>query len=84
MKEPQPHTGPAERLETLVIRVSGMTCEHCSRRVDQALRGRPGVRDVRVDRVAGTATVTFAAGQMAIAELRSVVVKSGYQVPGTA
>ena len=39
-------------------KVSGMTCNHCKANVEHAIRGVEGVKEVTVDLVSGTATVT--------------------------
>ena len=66
-------------LETREIKVIGMTCDHCARRVDKALRGVDGVREVRVNRPAGTASVTFEPGRVAVESLGEAVRKLGFQ-----
>lgn len=64
--------------ETLSIGIQGMTCDHCARRVEKALRAEPGVREVRVDRSAAQATVTFDKTVIDAARLREALRKSGY------
>ena len=66
-------------LETRAIGIRGMTCDNCVRKVENALRGSPGVREVKVDRVAGRATVTFDPTQTDIPALHDALLKSGYQ-----
>ena len=39
------------------ITVGGMTCENCVRHVRDALRGLPGVEDVKVDLASGQAVI---------------------------
>ncbi len=68
----------AAPLETRDIGVSGMTCDHCVRRVEKALRAKSGVKEVHVDRQAAQAKVTFDASQTSLAELHAVLQKSGY------
>jgi copper chaperone CopZ len=46
-------------LETHEIGIDGMTCDNCVRRVEKALRGVIGVKEVRVDRRSALASVTF-------------------------
>ena len=43
---------------TTTYTITGMTCGHCESAVGEELGQLPGVRDVRVDAGAGTATVT--------------------------
>lgn len=66
-------------LETREIGVDGMTCEHCARRVEKALRGVEGVKEVRVDLAGARAVVTFDRAQASVPILQDAVVKSGYR-----
>jgi len=72
-----------EVFETRDIGIAGMTCDNCARRVEKALRGQPGVKEVRVDRAAARATVTFDTAQVDIPALHDAVLKSGYQPTNT-
>ena len=49
----------AEALETREIRIAGMGCDNCVRKLEKALRAKDGVKEVRVDGIAGRAKVTF-------------------------
>ena len=66
-------------LETHEIGIAGMTCDNCVRRVEKALRSVNGVQDVRVDRSAALAAVTFDTTKTHIPELHDVLLKSGYR-----
>ncbi len=68
-----------EVLETREIGIEGMTCDNCVRKVEKALRGRKGVKEVRVDRAAAKATVTFDTTQTNIPELHDALLSSGYR-----
>ena len=70
--------GP-EVLETRELVIAGMGCDNCARKLDRALRAKDGVKEVRVDSIAGRATVTFDRTRTNIPELQEVVVKSGYR-----
>ncbi len=75
------HTEKAQReavLETREIGIEGMTCDHCVRRVEKALRSNPGVKEVSVDRATARATVTFDATQTDIPALHDALRRSGY------
>ncbi len=65
-------------LETRGIGIKGMTCDHCVRRVERALRGKAGVKEVRVDLGAAQATVTFDRTQTSLPELHDALSASGY------
>jgi copper chaperone CopZ len=66
-------------LETRELTIAGMGCDNCARKLDRALRAKDGVKEVRVDSIAGRATVTFDPSKTNIPELQEVVVKSGYR-----
>ena len=47
-------------METIELKVAGMTCASCANSVSKALNRVPGVQDVRVDLTRGTASVDAA------------------------
>ena len=71
-------------LETRDIGISGMTCDNCVRKVEKALRSQPGVKEVRVNRAAALATVTFDTSRVDIPALHDALLKSGYRPTSTA
>jgi len=78
MDQVEPVQG-AEALETREIAIAGMGCDNCVRKLERALRAKEGVKDVRVDGIAGRATVTFDGTKTNVSELHEVIVKSGYR-----
>lgn len=66
-------------MDTQTYRVTGMTCGGCARHVDKAIRAVPGVIEVVVDAVAGTARVT---GSADLAALAARVAEAGYELSG--
>ena len=71
----------ARGIETAVaLRVTGMTCGGCARRVEKALAAVPGVAQAKVDLAATRAEVEFAADAEVDAQaLVAVVAAAGYQ-----
>ena len=69
----------AEALETREIAIAGMGCDNCVRKLEKALRAMEGVKEVRVDGIAGRAKVTFDPTRTSLTELHEVVAKSGYR-----
>ena len=65
-------------LETRDIGIAGMTCDNCVRKVEKALRGKPGVKEVKVDRGAAKATVTFDTTRTDMPSLHDALLRSGY------
>jgi len=68
-----------EALETREIKIAGMGCDNCVRKLEKALRAKEGVKEVRVDGTAGRATVTFDRARTNLPELHEVIAKSGYR-----
>jgi copper chaperone CopZ len=72
-----------EVVETRDIGIAGMTCDGCVRRVEKALRGVSGVKEVQVDRRAARATVTFDTARTDVPALHDVLLKIGYNPAST-
>lgn len=60
---------------TTELTITGMTCGHCEKAVQSALKQVPGVQDVHVNREAGRATVT---GNAEAQALIAAVTEEGY------
>jgi Cu+-exporting ATPase len=73
------HLQGTEALETREIKIAGMGCENCVRKLEKALRAKDGVKEVHVDGIGGRATVTFDRMRTNLPELQEVIVKSGYR-----
>ncbi len=67
-----------ERERTVILKVEGMSCEHCAGRVQKALDAAPGVAGASVDLAAGTASVRLA-GDAESAGLIAAVEQAGYK-----
>jgi Cu+-exporting ATPase len=76
--------GSGELLETRELTIAGMGCDNCVRKLERALRAQDGVMEVRVDGIAGRATVTFDRTRIDIPGLQAVVAKSGYRAGAAA
>ncbi|HET8939868.1 MAG TPA: heavy metal-associated domain-containing protein [Polyangiales bacterium] len=64
--------------QTIILDVSGMTCNNCVRHVREALEQVAGVGEVHVDLGAGRATVKHQ-GATALASLIAAVDDAGYE-----
>lgn len=60
-----------------ILKVEGMTCNHCKMRVEKALQGLSGVESVNVDLAAKEAVVT---GDVERANLLKAIRDAGYTV----
>lgn len=60
------------------LKVSGMSCASCVKRVEDALKGVDGVVDATVNLAAGSARVEYLAGATGVDALVKAVEKTGY------
>lgn len=72
---------PREELvkRTVTIGIAGMTCDNCVRKVERALRGLNGIKEVAVDRAAALARVTFDGSVVDVPAMHDALLKSGYR-----
>ncbi len=71
--------GNGEGTERLTLKIGGMMCGYCEKRVKDALEALPGVISAEVSHTAGTAIVTLAA-PVAPKQLKKAVRAAGYRV----
>lgn len=69
-------------METTVLRVEGMSCQHCVRAVTNAVGGLSGVADVKVDLAAKTATVRYDPAACPLEKIKKEIADQGYEVAG--
>jgi copper chaperone CopZ len=69
----------SDTLDTREIKIAGMGCDNCVRKLEKALRGTDGVKEVRIDGISGRATVTFDRTRTNLVALQEVIAKSGYR-----
>jgi len=67
-------------MKTEVIKVKGMSCSHCERAVNGAVREIEGVIDVKANAEAGTAEVTFDENSVALDIIKAAIEEEGYDV----
>lgn len=67
-------------METKVLKIEGMSCDHCKKAVAEALQRVAGVTRVDVDLEAGSATVTYDPGQASEKAMHEAVEEAGYEV----
>lgn len=76
LREPEPKE---ETIVKKTLIVQGMSCGHCSNRVEKALSGVDGVASAQVDLAAGTAVVTLSK-PVPDETLKAAVTEAGYEV----
>lgn len=62
------------------IKISGMHCEHCAKRVQKALSALEGTSNVSVDLAAGAAYLEVDESKVSVEALRQAVEDAGYSV----
>ena len=70
-------------MQTELLKVTGMTCDGCTRNVTQALKVIAGVNDVQVSLSAGEATVQYDERLTSPGQLKTAVKDAGYGVDTT-
>jgi len=65
-------------METVTLKVDGMTCGGCVASVTRVLKAAPGVADAVVKLEAKSATVTFDPAQTSVPALRDAIEDAGF------
>ena len=66
-------------METLTIKVGGMTCQGCVGSVTRVLQATPGVQRAQVSLERGEAEVTYDPHTTGVAQLKAAVADAGYE-----
>jgi len=66
-------------LESKNIAVEGLDDEAFARRIEEALRAQPGVKEVRLEKARGILSITFDTRQTNFPDLHDLILKSGYR-----
>jgi len=70
-------------MSKLTVTVEGMTCEHCERTVERALKGVSGVISAKADHKTGLVDIRIAEGHSPdTAALKAAVDEAGYRFVG--
>lgn len=67
-------------MQTKVLNVEGMSCEHCVNAVKGAVGELAGISSVDVDLQAKTATVAFEEGKVKLEEIKDAIEEQGFDV----
>ena len=65
-------------METVTLKVDGMTCGGCVASVTRVLKASPGVSDAVVELAAKRATVTYDPAKTSVPALKSAIEDAGY------
>ena len=66
-------------VETVRLRIGGMTCATCAGRIEKVLRRQGGVASAQVNLASEVATVAIAPGAISVAELVGAVERAGFE-----
>lgn len=69
-------------MENSIIRVDGMSCQHCVKAVTEAVSALPGVENVEVDLGAKTVRVAHDAAVSSLGAIKEAIEDQGYDVIG--
>jgi copper chaperone len=67
-------------IETSVLKVEGMSCNHCVNSVKNSVGALKGVSQVEVDLKAKKVTVEFDNGQVTLGTIKETIDDAGYEV----
>lgn len=65
-------------MDTLTLKLNGMSCASCANTIDRAIRSTPGVMDCTVNFGAELATVQYQSRQVTPDELQQAIARAGY------
>lgn len=68
------------KMETTVLKVEGMSCEHCVKAVTNAVGVLPGVSNVSVDLKGKTVTVQYDPAKTNLDKIHFEIEDQGYEV----
>jgi copper chaperone len=69
-------------MEKSVLKVEGMSCDHCVKAVTKAVTALPGIGGVTVDLKTGTVTVEADLSQSPLDKIKSEIEGQGYDIVG--
>ena len=67
-------------METKIIKVSGMSCEHCVKAVMKAVGSITGVDSVKVSLETGSAEVKYDPALVSLEKIKVAIVEEDYEV----
>ncbi|MDR1177441.1 MAG: copper ion binding protein [Spirochaetaceae bacterium] len=67
-------------MEKTVLKVNGMSCEHCVKAVTRAAESLAGVKKAAVDLKGGTVALEYDPGKTALDAVKAAIADQGYEV----
>jgi copper chaperone len=69
-------------MEKAVLRVEGMSCDHCVKTITKAAGELPGIKNVAVDLKGGTVSFMFDPAKTPLKTVEAAITDAGYDVKG--
>ena len=66
-------------MEKTIVKVEGMSCEHCVNAVTNAIKSLDGVANVVVDLKNGSAAVDYDEGRATLGQIKAAIEEEGYE-----
>ncbi|MDR1639150.1 MAG: copper ion binding protein [Clostridiales bacterium] len=66
-------------MEKAVVKVEGMSCEHCEKAVQEAVKKLPGIKKVKASTGKKQAVVEFDQTLVTLAKIVEAITESGYE-----
>ena len=67
-------------MEKIVLKVEGMSCEHCAKAVTNAVTGISGAADVKVDLAGRSASFSYDPAKTSLEAIKAAITEEGYTV----
>jgi copper chaperone CopZ len=67
-------------MSTAVLKVPGISCEHCEQTITNALSGQPGIRSLRVDVPGKQVTLDYDETRLSLNRVREILAEEDYPV----
>ena len=67
-------------MEKIVLKVDGMSCEHCVRAVTNAVAGISGTTEVKVDLKGGLVSFNYDSSIAALETIKAAITEEGFTV----
>ena len=69
-------------MDKKILKVEGMSCEHCVKAVTDAVSALPGLAEVRVVLKEGTVSFNYDASVTPLEVIKSAIVDAGFETAG--
>lgn len=69
-----------KKMNKITLNVEGMTCEHCEKRVTDALMSASGIKKVKAKAKKNIVEIKFDESQVSEDTIKSIIKETGYEV----